>query len=167
KEVHEAVEDLAPECVAQLFQSPSARLYETADREDRPWQGSSLDLAYLLALIHCCRSFMFDDAVEVGDVWCTGAIQLKERQPVLGAVDLPGFQAKVQGFFAQTHDRLFFVPQANAHVVRRASDLFDTHQVCTLAAFSEDLKATRPGSRWPEPTVVLVGTFELPKLVAT
>src|SRR5262249_42085557 len=119
QEVYEAVRELAPECVAQLFQGPSARLYETADREDRSWQGSSLDLAYLLALIHCCRSFVFDDAVEVGDVWCTGAIQLKERQPVLGAVDLPGFQAKVEGFLAQTHDRLFLVPTANADVVRR------------------------------------------------
>jgi len=39
--------------------------------------------------------------------------------------------------------------------------------VLTLAAFSEALKATLQGSRWPEPTVVLVGTFELPKLVAT
>src|SRR5438132_1521772 len=167
KEVHEAVEDLAPECVEQLFQSPTARLYEKADRVDRPWQGSSLDLAYLLALIHCCRSFVFDDAVDVGDVWCTGAIQLKEGQPVLRAVELPGFQAKVEGFFAQTHDRLFIVPKANANLVRMTNDLFDPYRVLTLAAFIEALKATLQGSRWPEPTVVLVGTFELPKLVAT
>jgi hypothetical protein len=167
KEVHEALEELAPDCVEPLLHRPTAQLYEKADTFGRTWQGSSLDLAYLLALIHCGRSLVFDDVLEVGDVWCTGAIQLKERQPVLGAVDLPGFQAKLEGFFAQTHDRLFLVPKANANVVRMTSTLLDTPQVFTLAVFSEALKAARTVGHWPEPTVVLVGTFELPKLVAT
>jgi hypothetical protein len=166
KEIYEAVEELAPDCAESLFQRSSARLYEKADSFDRTWQGSSLDLAYLLALIHCGRSLVFDNAAEVGDVWCTGTIQLKERQPVLGAVDVPGFQAKLEGFFAQTHDRLFLVPKANANLVRGASTLY-TPRMLTLAEFSEALKAARTVDRWLEPTVVLVGTFELPKLVAT
>jgi hypothetical protein len=167
KEVHEAAEDLAPECTVSLFQQATARLYEKADTSDRTWQGSSLDLAYLLALIHCGRPLVFDNLEEVGDVWCTGAIQLKERQPVLGAVDLPGFEAKLEGFLAQSHDRLFLVPKANANILRISSNLLDNARVLTLAAFSEALKDTLATGSWPEPTVVLVGTFELPKLVAT
>src|SRR5262245_3789431 len=107
-----ALETLAPECAAQLWPGTSIRLYETADWGLPPGHGSSLNLAYLLALIHCGRSCVGEDVEEMRDVWCTGAIELEgdPRQPVLHEVDPPGFQAKVEGFLAQTRDRFFFVP---------------------------------------------------------
>jgi hypothetical protein len=166
-EIREALEALAPECVAQPFQRSTARIYQKADIVDGHWRGSSLDLAYLLAHIHCYRSFVGEDVVDTGDVWCTGTIQFRDQRPALGPVDLEGFRAKVEGFFQQTHDRLFIVPKANTDMDSWTRDFLDTHRVLTLAAFREALQAARNGGRWPEPTVVCVGTFELPKLVAT
>ena len=166
KEIHEAVEELAPECAEPFSDPTAARLYEKADVLGRAWQGSSLDLAYLLALVHCGRSLVLEHIADVGDVWCTGAIQLRERQAVLGAVEVPGFQAKVEGFLGQTSDRLFLVPKSNADILRRTSALLDDVPVLTLAAFSETLRSALHAGCWPEPMILAIGTFELPKLIA-
>ena len=48
--VHHVVQEFVPERVEQLVQGTIAQVYEIAD-EPGAWQGSSLDLAYLLALI--------------------------------------------------------------------------------------------------------------------
>src|SRR5262249_19307479 len=164
--VHHVVQEFVPERVDQLVQGTIAQVYEIAD-EPGAWQGSSLDLAYLLALIRCSRPFALETLADAGDVWCTGALGVLDGHPMLQGVDQPGFNAKLDGFLAQRHDRLFLVPAANftsAH-----TDLCHQHQVqvLTLAAFRGALPAALAAGGWSIPGVVLVGTHELPLLSAT
>ena len=164
--VHHVVQEFVPERVDQVVQGTIAQVYEIADAPGA-WQGSSLDLAYLLALIRCSRPFALEALADTGDVWCTGALGVLDGHPMLQGVDQPGFNAKLDGFLAQRHDRLFLVPTANftsAH-----SDLCHQHQVqvLTLAAFRGALPAALAAGGWSIPGVVLVGTHELPLLSAT
>src|SRR5205823_8675301 len=124
--VHHAVQEFVPERVDQIVQGTSAQVYQIADTQG-PWQGPSLDLAYLLALIRCSRRLALEVLADAGDVWCTGMLGVLDGHPVLQGVGQPDFQAKLDGFLAQRHDRLFLAPAANftsAH-----TDLCQQHQV--------------------------------------
>jgi hypothetical protein len=75
KVVHDAMQALVPERGEQLDTGTLGQVYETADKEGA-WQGASLDLAYLLALIRCSRPFVLEAFADLGDVWCTGEIDV-------------------------------------------------------------------------------------------
>jgi Novel STAND NTPase 1 len=165
-DVFMAVEELVPERQEQVVQGTAAQVYEIADVPG-PWQGASLDFAYLLALIRCSRPCILEALADAGDVWCTGELRMVEGRPMLRMVEQPSFDAKLTGFLAQPHDRLFLVPAAN--FTSTHTDLCHQHQVrvLTLAAFREALPAALASGSWPAPGVVLVGTYELPLLSAT
>jgi hypothetical protein len=164
--VHHIVQELVPERVDQLLQVRIEQVYEIADASG-VWQGSSLDLAYLLALIRCSRPLALEALADAGDVWCTGALGVLDGHPVLQGVVQTDFHAKLVGFLAQRRDRLFLVPAANFTATH--TDLCHQYQVqvLTLAAFREALPAALAAGDWPAPAVVLVGSFELPLLSAT
>src|SRR5262249_96607 len=164
--VHQAVQELVPERVEQLVQGKIAQVYEIADALG-PWQGSSLDLAYLLALIRCSRPCTLEALADAGDVWCTGALGVLDGHTVLQGVEQTGFNAKVAGFLAQRRDRLFLVPSANFTTAH--TDLCQQHQVqiLTLAAFREALPEALAARSWPVSSVVLIGTYEVPLLSAS
>lgn len=109
--VHMAVEVLVPERAGQAVQGSTAQVYECPDAPG-VWQDAFLEFAYLLALIRCSRTLALEAVADVGDVWCTGAVEIHEGQPVLGGVDQRGFDATLTGFLAQPRDRLFLVPAA-------------------------------------------------------
>ncbi len=84
------------------------------EKQDQPrhrYQGNSLDLAYFLA--HTQRSRQLKLKIS-GDIWCTGAIELKDGAPYLYKVDHRGFLLKLAHFLdTENSDRLFIVPAAN------------------------------------------------------
>jgi hypothetical protein len=112
KVVHDAMQALVPERTDQLAQDTLGQVYERAD-QDGVWQGTSLDLAYFLALVRCSRPCVLEAYAGLGDVWCTGELDVLGDTWSLHAVDQPGFAAKLDGFLAQGSDRLFLVPAAN------------------------------------------------------
>ena len=167
--VYDAVEALIPERGVQFAQGTLGQVYEKADKQGA-WQGTSLDLAYLLALVRCSRQCVLEACMGLGDVWCTGEIGVLGDTRSLRAVDPLGFEAKLRGFLAQVHDgdRLFLVPAANVFF-QWQRDACDTHQVqiLTLVEFGTVLAKAQGAGESPAPAVVLVGTRELRRLVAT
>ena len=105
-EVMDAILMLAPES------SDAKRVvYETADDPDETYRGDSLDLAYLLAAIHCHRPLRSEIA---GDIWCTGSLHLEGGCPILKQVIPQGFEVKLNAFLSDENpDPLFVIPETN------------------------------------------------------
>lgn len=98
--------------VRQPLQS-AGRIYESRD-QPVPYQGTSLDLAYYLALIHQTWQLRIESPDTASDIWCTGAIECQNGPGRLQAVEAPAFDLKLEAFLADhNHDTLFLVPRAN------------------------------------------------------
>ncbi|GAK53130.1 serine/threonine protein kinase [Candidatus Moduliflexus flocculans] len=108
--IFEAAASFAPEALEN-----SPRIYEKQDRPYETYQGDSMSLAYLLALIHRFRSLILTDAT--GDIWCTGDIVRQPGTPkrfIVQPVEPDGFKIKLAAFLAPDNlDRLFIAPFAN------------------------------------------------------
>jgi len=83
----------------------------------KKYEGNSLELAYLLALISRSRKLRLK---RVGDIWCTGVIDIKGlSKPVLTKVSYETtevsrpFIVKLENFLSQEDSRLFILPAAN------------------------------------------------------
>ncbi|MBI3325973.1 MAG: ATP-binding protein, partial [Nitrospinae bacterium] len=149
------------------WESYKVPIYEKADAPG-DWQGSSLDLAYLLASIRCVRTLRLEALEDAGDIWCTGAIgALESGAPRLKMVDLAQFERKLAGFFAQPHDRLFLVPAAHLHYELYQRCQAHAVQVLPLSTFRQALPEALAARRWATKTVVLIDDVQLPLLVAT
>lgn len=140
----------------------TALVYERRDRTEQAYRGDSLDLAYLLATIHCAWPLRLDNASAPGDIWCTGRITYLAGQPWLDAVAQPGFDRKLEAFVhEQQQDRLFVVPAANLHPLQRHHCRASGVQVLTLDAFAA------AEASWPTKVVLTVAGEELPLLLTT
>ena len=107
---------------------------------------------------------MLEAVADVGDVWCTGAIQTHGEDPRLLGVEPRDFDAKLTGFLAQPRDRLFLVPAAKFTPI--LGNVCRAHQVRvhTLATFCAVLPGILAAGVWPEPMVVQVGSGEVQRL---
>lgn len=91
---------------------PHHIIYEKKDDPGQYYIGSSLCLAYLLALISRTRTIRA--GIADTDIWCTGCVELAGEQPILKSVISSGFEAKLKAFLSNENaDRLFIVPEAN------------------------------------------------------
>lgn len=119
EEIRETALQLAP-----THETLRRFIYEIKDRVEQPYQGASLDLAYLLALIHCSLPSNFPESSQ--DIWCTGRISHHENRPILKSVDQEMFDIKLKAFLtAENPDRVFIVPEANFdHHVSLALDRY-------------------------------------------
>ncbi|MDM8555819.1 AAA-like domain-containing protein [Desulfococcaceae bacterium HSG7] len=109
-EVQAAASRFAPE-------SPGVEIavYEIKDRTDKIYQGASLELAYMLALINCSRPLDIDRHKNCSDIWCTGSINIKgDTLPFLKEVDFQSFDIKLDAFLSENNaDNLFVIPAGN------------------------------------------------------
>jgi len=86
-------------------------VYERGISEE--YEGNSLELAYLLALISRSRKLRLK---KFGDVWCTGSVDIKGlSEPFLKEVSSEGdaFIIKLENFLSQEESKLFILPVAN------------------------------------------------------
>jgi hypothetical protein len=167
-EVYDAMQALVPERAEQLDQGTLGQVYETADQVGG-WQGTTLDFAYLLALVRCSRPLVPEACADLGDVWCIGEIGFLMDTPSLRAVDPLGFAAKLEGFLAQAHngDRLLLVPSANVFPPQLNTCRAHQVQLLSLRAFRTALLTARTAASWPKPAVIHVSPRELELLVTT
>ncbi len=87
------------------------RLFHIQDQTEHIYQGDSLDLAWLLAQIHCSRDLC---RTVNGDIWCTGILDLDKDGVHLLGVNHDGFCLKLEAFLDRANtDMLFIVPLAN------------------------------------------------------
>ncbi len=87
------------------------RLFHIQDQTEHIYQGDSLDLAWLLAQIHCSRELC---CPVTGDIWCTGILDLDKDGVHLLAVNHDAFCLKLEAFLDPANpDTLFIVPLAN------------------------------------------------------
>jgi len=126
-------------------------IYEKRDVHDYPYQGASLDFAYLLALIHCRRPLKF--AATAYDFWCTGSVNYAGNTPILKPVDQQGFDNKLKAFLlTDTPETIFFAHHVN--VAHQRQDV----KIITLQDVS-------PESIFDQKTVIIIGRKELPQLI--
>ncbi len=87
------------------------KVHEKRDPSSYVYTGSSLGLAYLLALIS--RTEILRSKLPAGDIWCTGKIGISDKEgPVLEAVG--GFEEKLEAFLDnENQDLLFIGPVSN------------------------------------------------------
>lgn len=157
--VYAAAQWLAP---ALRTMEDTALVYERRDRTEQAYRGDSLDLAYLLATIHCAWPLRLGNESAPGDIWCTGRITYLAGQAWLDAVAQPGFERKLEAFVGeQTQDRLFLVPAANLHQHHKHFCREHGVQVLPLDAF-----AAAAGSGQTKLVLTVAGD-ELPLLVTT
>jgi tetratricopeptide (TPR) repeat protein len=157
--VYAAALHLAPELHTM---EDTALVYERRDRAEQQYRGDSLDLAYLLATIHCACPLRLDTSSDQGDIWCTGRITYPTGRPWLDAVAQPGFERKLEAFVGDPQrDHLFIVPAANLHQHLKPYCREHGVQVLTLDAFAA------AGASWPTNVVLTVAGDELPLLVTT
>ncbi len=96
--------------VAERFQSQN-RLFHIQDQGEYTYQGDSLDLAWLLAQIHCVRKLRYPLDK---DIWCTGVLDLDRSNLHLLGVNHDAFCLKLKAFLdSANRDLLFIVPLAN------------------------------------------------------
>ncbi len=87
------------------------RLFHIQDQTEHIYQGDSLDLAWLLAQIHCSRNLC---CPVNGDIWCTGILDLDKDGVHLLGVNHDAFCLKLEAFLDPANpDTLFIVPLAN------------------------------------------------------
>ncbi|OQX02287.1 MAG: hypothetical protein BWK80_58200 [Desulfobacteraceae bacterium IS3] len=110
------IDNEKPENAAQILAYESFQtnkiICEKRDRPEYAYQGNSLHLSYLLALISRSRKVKLNiDA----DIWCTGSIDVTDGNPFLNRVIDNGFDIKLrQGFLSEENqDKLFIVPNEN------------------------------------------------------
>jgi tetratricopeptide (TPR) repeat protein len=157
--VYAAALQLAPELRTM---EDTTLVYERRDRAEQDYRGDSLDLAYLLATIHCAWPLRLGNGSDHGDIWCTGRVVYLTGQPWLDAVAQPGFDRKLDAFIGeQQQDSLFIVPAANLHPHHKHHCREYGVQVLTLDAFAA------AGESWPTKRVLPVAGDELPLLVTT
>lgn len=124
--------------------------------------GDSLDLAYLLALIHRSRSPGLEEQDKIRDIWCTGLISIREGRARLDAVDTEGFGIKLEAFLAQeNHDLLFIVPAPNMQPQQKTRCIDSNVRVLSL----KDLKKGPLQRLLEQKTVLQIHGNELPELV--
>ena len=152
----EAAAHFAPEALEN-----HCRVYEKQDQPGQAYQGNSMGLAYLLALISRARRFALTDAP--GDIWSTGEIV---RQPhsetrfFLRPVAHADFQKKLEAFLAPDNpDHLFLAPFANI------ADQYDA-----LSRRINVLRVTKGRSLAPEQlrsakTIALIDETELQQVI--
>jgi hypothetical protein len=144
----------------------AVELYEKADTPGA-YRGPSQDLAYFLALIRCVRRLVLDGLKDVGDLWCTGVIELSHHTPVLRQVQGPEFWAKLTGFLSQApQDRIFLVPEANIFQAEYRLCRDQGVPVLTLEAFQQRLATALTAGVWRDKVVVRVHYDQLPYLMA-
>ncbi len=85
---------------------------EKKDRTEYAYQGESLHLAYLFALISRSRKLRLKTRA---DIWSTGSVEVTDGNPFLDTVISGGFDIKLrQGFLSDDNqDKLFVVPETN------------------------------------------------------
>ena len=146
---------LAPES-----DNPGYLIYETQDQPDREYFGYSLQLAHLLARIHCSR--LFCKGFSESDIWCTGRIELDGKTPLLLPVFASQFPVKLAAFLSQNHDRLFIVPAANIDDQSvRTRFKFEQRDDVNVASL-QDLRKTDFSA---QKIILKIRTDELPALV--
>ncbi len=142
----------------------AVELYEKVDAPGM-YRGPSQDLAYFLALIRCVRRLVLDGLKDVGDLWCTGVIELADHTPVLRQVQGLEFWAKLTGFLSQApQDRIFLVPEANIYQAEYRLCQDQGVPVLTLEAFQPRLAAALAVGVWRDKVVVRVNYDQLPHL---
>lgn len=154
--LYAAVEHFAPEALAIR-----TRIYETKDRPAEAYQGDSMGLAYLLALISRGRSLTLTDMS--GDFWCTGDI-IKQHGDQgrfgLCPVGQTGFRTKLSAFLApENPDRLFIAPFANI-----GDDYHALADIVTILRASEIRRIPQSATDGRK-ILLLVGAEELPLLL--
>jgi tetratricopeptide (TPR) repeat protein len=110
-EIRTVAENMVPDII-----SANRHIFEKCDNPSFQYRGDSLDLAYLLAYINTAWSLKEGNFAERNtDIWCTGAVDIKDRQyPWLKAMDSQQFTLKLNAFISQQNsDKLFIVPNAN------------------------------------------------------
>lgn len=102
--------------LAQVSTDSKCAVYEIKDH-DQLYQGASLDLAYLLALVNCSREVTLNSKKESRDIWCTGSIDIIDgKRPFLDPVYPKEFNIKLREFLSESNDdSVFIVPAANFH----------------------------------------------------
>lgn len=146
-EIHEAALALAP-----TGDDIRRELCERRDVPDYPYQGASLDLAYLLALIYCKRPLKF--AAAAHDFWCTGVVAYPDASPILKPVDGAKFESKLKAFLAaSTPETIFFAHEANVAHLHPAVAVMSVQEVSPERVFDQK-------------TIVTIGRGDLPLLVA-
>ncbi|HEY5869424.1 MAG TPA: AAA family ATPase [Candidatus Tectomicrobia bacterium] len=160
--IREGVRRLAP---AWSDVPLAVELYEKADVPGM-YRGESQDLAYFLALIRCARRLVLEGLEAVGDLWCTGVVELAHHTPVFRQVEDLEFAAKLVGFLAQApQDRIFLVPEANIFQAEYRLCRAQGVPVLTLEAFQQQLAAALQAGVWRDKVVVRVHYHQLPDLV--
>jgi hypothetical protein len=153
-----AMQILGPEGYASL-----ETIHEKKDRPDQRYQGDSLDLAYLLA--HILRGRKFRSAFP-GDLWCTGAVQISEGQPILRKVDSTGFDLKLEAFLSkENRDSIFIVPAANVNT--RIQSNLDDQEVKVLNVGQIVPKRLDKAITGYNKIMIKVLPHELPSLIET
>ncbi len=165
-----AIEHFAPD---YGMQHPP--VYQQENGRDSEYGGRSLELAYLLAAIHCVRRLRLETTGLVGDLWCTGRIVQRDTTFFLETVEPETFGAKLNAFLAvlqdpykpgsPTEDTLFFVPARNfartPEYEVRCQDAAAV--VCSVQEFVHRLSSSADWSQ--HKTVVKVRDRELTELI--
>jgi hypothetical protein len=132
------------------------------EKKDQPsyrYQGNSLDLAYFLAHTH--RSKDLKKQVS-GDIWCTGAIEVKDGTPFLHKVEESGFQLKLMHFLDQQNgDKLFIVPAANIQRERLTTAALEGAEVKSIHQLKDNSSPLNTTTK----TILKVLPNELPELI--
>ena len=90
------------------------KIYEKKDKSES-YQGTSLNLAYLLARINFAKELKYEKKIDY-DIWCTGEIKIhKGGRPCLNSIGLEeSFKSKLKAFLSEKNeDKLFIVPENN------------------------------------------------------
>jgi hypothetical protein len=174
KEILKAAPRLAPELRPELRKTRRRfHIYEKCDQDengnDWKYQGDSQGLAYLLALIHDTRHLRPECLPPLGDVWCTGVIEIEwgNKTPQVGPVDPKLFVHKLGKFISAPDDWIFFVPADNL-IYPESQDLYTEAdvRVLSLTDFRSDCYQPTHVANWPK-TMVTVNADELPLLTDT
>lgn len=159
--IYQEIVEEAARNLASAPDEPGREIFEKKDCPDEKYAGSSLHLAYLLALIQRCRQVKEGFS---GGIWCTGQIVIsKNGQPLLRDVERKGFEKKLHAFIEHTasqEDLLFLVPAAHLHS-RQA--YFERNQDAMLSL--EELHA-RAGQPLTQKTIVSVRPDELSRVIS-
>jgi len=131
-------------------------VYERKDNPKGEYVGSSLDLAYLLALISRSRSLKWES--DPHDIWCSGAIDIVDGRPFLKEVYSDQFSVKLEAFISESNeDRVLIVSAANIHPKHHA--LLESNRVRVLSLGK--LRATAVNDLFESKTILKVNGHEV------
>jgi hypothetical protein len=159
------IDNEKPENAARILAYESFQtnkiICEKKDRPEYAYQGTSLHLAYLLALISRSRKIRLKTGT---DIWSTGSIEVTDGNPFLNAVISKGFDIKLRkGFLSdENQDTLFIVPEAN--FLPSHQELCDQKNVKVFSI--EQFREQSPEYDFQRKTILKVRSDELYALIS-